>query len=98
MRRDFHSLDEGSPADGALPVIVGCISCQADQVRVWYNQLLATNAVVQVNTARLRRLDRDHDQTRHHTESLQKELDAALVEVRTLRKNHATLERRLTEA
>ena len=94
---DFLNLEGGGPTDRSLPVVIRCVRRQGAQVRTTYDQLLVTNTIAQVNTARLRRLDQDRDQTQNHTKALRRELDAALAEIGTLRRNQAALERRLSE-
>ena len=94
MARGFYNVSEGGTADRALPVIVNRIARQFDQSRMSINRILEVNAAAQANTADILRLDEMQDDTQHHTEALQRQLNAAESEIRGLREHQAAQERR----
>lgn len=64
----------------ALPIMVRRIARQGEQARATTNQFLELGATTEVIAVHLHRLDEDHDQTRDHTEDLQKEVTATRAE------------------
>ena len=94
MQQGFYNVSEGGAADRALPVIVNRIARQFDQSRMSINRILEVNAAAQANAADILRLDEMQDDTQHHTEALQRQLNAAESEIRGLREHQDAQERR----
>ena len=79
MAKGFYNVSRGWIADRDLQVIVNWIARQADQGRISINRVLQVNTVAQVNTVDILRLDEMQDETQHHTEALQRQVNAALI-------------------
>ena len=61
----------------ALPVIVYRIARHDQQARAYANQILEVGATTEVTTVHRHHLDKNHNCTRDHTESLQREVTTA---------------------
>ena len=55
---------------------------------------MEVGSTIEVTAVRLRRLDADHDQTRDHTEALQKDVTMTRAEMREFWECQAIMERR----
>ncbi|KAI3510484.1 hypothetical protein L1887_17521 [Cichorium endivia] len=71
-------IRNGSSADRALPVVVGRIHRQEEQIRATSSQVMDVGATAEVTTARLRRLDEAHDHTSGRVDTLEEDGQTAL--------------------
>ena len=97
MERGFYNLDIGGSADRAPPFIVHRIAHYGEQARASVNHIKEVGATTKVTAIRLRRMDKDHDQTRNHIEALPEEVTAARAEVREFSERQVALERHMIE-
>ena len=92
MCRDFYDLSNKGSANRALPIIIHRIAHQTVQARVSINRILEVTTTSQQNAANIHHLDKDHDETRHHTDMLHVEMIAAQIEMRVLQERQTAME------
>ena len=98
MCRDFYDVSGGSSADRALPVMFGKLANQVYQSGVQANRIHKVDMRIEENVADIRCLDMPQGNAQLHTNSFQEQMTTPLSEMRDLREQQATFDRRLMAA